>query len=122
MVTLNQLINKKRKQKYRTKKFGALNNNPQKKGTILKLVIRNPKKPNSASRKLALVRLTNSKRIYAYIPGMGHNLQEHSVSLVRAGRTKDLPGIRYKLIRGIYDFSGLDSRKNARSKYGTKKI
>jgi len=79
-------------------------------------------KPNSAVRKLALMRLTNQKRIYAYIVGMGHNLQEHSISLVRAGRVKDLPGIKYKLIRGPYDFSGLDSRKTARSKYGTKKI
>jgi len=122
MVTINQLIRKKRKQKYRTNKFGALKGNPQKKGTVLKLVTRNPKKPNSAVRKLALMRLTNQKRIYAYIVGMGHNLQEHSISLVRAGRVKDLPGIKYKLIRGPYDFTGLDSRKTARSKYGTKKI
>lgn len=122
MVTINQLVKKGRKQKYRSNKFSALKGNPQKKGTIIKLVTRNPKKPNSAIRKLALVRLTNSKRIYSYIPGIGHNLQEHSITLVRAGRVKDLPGIKYKLIRGVYDFSGLDKRKTARSKYGTKKI
>lgn len=122
MVTLIQLIKKGRKKKHRTNKFSALEKNPQKKGTILKLITRNPKKPNSATRKLARVRLSNRKRIYGYIPGMGHNLQEHSVVLARAGRVKDLPGIRYKLVRGVYDFSGLEGRKNARSKYGTKRI
>lgn len=100
----------------------ALDKCPQKKGVCLKIITRTPKKPNSALRKLALIRLSNKKRIYGYIPGEGHNLQEHSVVLVRGGRTKDLPGIKYKLIRGVYDFKGLKDRKQARSKYGTKRF
>jgi small subunit ribosomal protein S12 len=84
-------------------------------------VTRTPRKPNSAIRKLALVRLSNKRRIYAYIPGIGHNLQEHSVVLVQGGRRRDLPGLKYKIIRGVFDLKGLDVRKNARSKYGTKK-
>lgn len=125
MTTLAQLTKKKssRLKKYRSKKVPALQGNPQKKGTCVKLVIRNPKKPNSASRKLALVRLRNwKKRVYAYIPGIGHNLQEHSIVLIRGGRVKDLPGIKYKLVRGVYDFSGIVGRRNGRSKYGTSQL
>jgi small subunit ribosomal protein S12 len=121
MPTITQLIRKPRKKKFRSQHLAALQKNPQKRGSILKLVTRTPKKPNSAIRKLALVRLCNKKRIYAYIIGNKHNLQEHSVVLVRGGRVKDLPGIRYKMIRGVYDYAGLDTRKNGRSKYGTKK-
>ena len=121
MPTLNQLIKTNRKKKFRSQRVPALEKSPQKKGTILKLLIRTPKKPNSAQRKLALVRLSNRKRIYAYIIGHKHTLQEHSVVMVRGGRVKDLPGIRYKLVRGVYDFVGLDDRRNARSKYGTKR-
>lgn len=95
--------------------------NPQKKGVCLKVYTRTPKKPNSAIRKIAKVRLTNKINIIAYIPGEGHNLQEHSVVLVRGGRVKDLPGVRYHLIRGKYDFQGLLNRRKKRSKYGTKK-
>ena len=87
----------------------------------MRVLTRTPKKPNSALRKLALIRLCNKKRIYAYIPGEGHNLQEHSVILIRGGRVKDLPGIKYKIIRGVLDFEGLKIRKQARSKYGAKK-
>jgi small subunit ribosomal protein S12 len=123
MITLNQLVkNKKgRLKKYKLRKVPALQECPQKKGSCIRLVTRNPKKPNSATRKLAYVRLSTGKKIYAYIPGIGHNLQDHSVVLVRGGRVKDLPGIRYKLVRGVYDFAGLDNRKTARSRYGTKK-
>ena len=102
-------------------KSPALKKNPQKKGVCLKVYTRTPKKPNSAIRKVSRVRLTNGIDIIAYIPGEGHNLQEHSVVLVRGGRVKDLPGVRYHLIRGVYDLQGILSRKNSRSKYGTKK-
>jgi len=124
MSTLNQLIKRtKGKNKHRTKNNQALEGNPQKRGTIIRLVTRTPKKPNSAIRKLALIRLVNRKRIYAFIPGgLSHNLQEHSVVLIRGGRVKDLPGIRYRLIRGTQDFAGLEGRKNARSKFGTKRV
>lgn len=123
MSTINQLVKKKKTRlpKYKRGRVPALEKCPQKKASCIRLVTRNPKKPNSATRKLAYVRLSNGKKIYAYIPGIGHNLQDHSVVLVRGGRVKDLPGIRYKLVRGVYDFSGLEGRKNARSKYGTKK-
>lgn len=121
MITINQLITKKRIKKRRALKRPALEHNPQKKGVCVKILIRTPKKPNSAQRKLALLRLCNKKRIYAYIIGEGHNLQEHAVVLVRGGRVNDLPGIKYKMIRGVYDFEGLKSKKQARSKYGTKK-
>jgi len=122
MVTFQQLIKNPRTKKNRSQRRPALQKCPQKKGVCIKLVTRTPKKPNSAIRKLALLRLSNRKRIYGYIPGEGkHSLQEHSVVLVRGGRVKDLPGIKYKLIRGIYDFEGLKSRKKGRSKYGTKK-
>ena len=120
MPTINQLIRKGRDKKKRAQKVPALEKCPQKKGVCLRILTRTPKKPNSALRKLALIRLSNKKRIYGYIPGEGHNLQEHSIVLVRGGRTKDLPGIKYKLIRGVYDFEGLQDRRQSRSKYGTK--
>lgn len=122
MPTYQQLIRKPRKAKNRSKRVPALQRCPQKKGVCIKLVTRTPKKPNSAIRKLALLRLSNRKRIYGYIPGeKKHSLQEHSVVLIRGGRVKDLPGIKYKLIRGVYDFEGVKDRKNGRSKYGTKR-
>ena len=121
MPTINQLIRKSRKKKKRSLKVPALQSCPQKKGVCLKIFIRTPKKPNSAKRKLAKIRLTNKKIISGYIPGEGHNLQEHSVVLIRGGRVKDVPGLKYKIIRGVYDFEGLKQRKQARSKYGTKK-
>lgn len=102
-------------------KSPALKRNPQKKGVCVRVYTRTPKKPNSAIRKVARVRLTNGENIIAYIPGEGHTLQEHSVVLVRGGRVKDLPGVRYHIIRGVYDLQGIASRKNSRSKYGTKK-
>ena len=102
-------------------KSPALKMSPQKKGVCLKVYTRTPKKPNTAVRKVARVRLTNGVDVIAYIPGEGHNLQEHSVVLVRGGRVKDLPGVRYHLIRGVYDLQGIPSRKKSRSKYGTKK-
>ena len=120
MPTINQLIRKNRDKKKRAQKVPALEKCPQKRGVCLRILTRTPKKPNSALRKLALIRLSNKKRIYGYIPGEGHNLQEHSIVLVRGGRTKDLPGIKYKLIRGVYDFEGLQDRRQSRSKYGTK--
>ena len=99
----------------------ALENCPQKKGICTKLVLRTPKKPNSALRKIVKLRLSNQKMVYGYIPGEGHNLQVYSTVIIRGGRVKDLPGIKYRLIRGKLDFSGLESRKSSRSKYGTKK-
>jgi small subunit ribosomal protein S12 len=122
MPTINQLCRKKRSVKKRRNKAPALSMSPQKKGVCTKIFLRTPKKPNSALRKLATLRLTNGKRIAAYIPGEGHNLQEYSTVLVRGGRVKDLPGIKYHLVRGKLDFSGLKTRKTSRSKYGTKKI
>jgi len=121
MPKINQLILKKRLKKKRSKRVPALEQCPQKKGVCIRVLIRTPKKPNSAQRKLALIRLSNKKRVYAYIAGEGHSLQEHSIILMRGGRVKDLPGIKYKLIRGVYDFEGLKIRKQARSKYGAKK-
>lgn len=100
----------------------ALEKNPQKKGVCVKIFLQTPKKPNSALRKVARVRLTNRKRVVAYIPGEGHNLQEFSTVLMRGGRVKDLPGVKYHLIRGKYDFSGIKARKQGRSKYGTKDV
>ena len=121
MVTLNQLCKQSRKTNKKTNKTPALQRSPQKKGVCLKVFTRTPKKPNSAIRKLVRLRLTNGYKIMAYIPGEGHNLQEYSTVLVRGGRVKDLPGIKYHLIRGILDFSGLKSIKTSRSKYGTKR-
>jgi small subunit ribosomal protein S12 len=124
MSTFSQISiykSKARPSKKRSEKLIALDKCPQKQGVCIKLVRRTPKKPNSAQRKLAYVRLSNNRRIYAYLPGEGKSaLQEHSVVLVRAGRVKDLPGIKYKIIRGVYDFAGHPDRKKGRSKYGTK--
>ena len=122
MPTYNQLCRKKRLKKKKKNKTPALEGCPQKKGLCTKLVIRTPKKPNSALRKLAKLRLTNTKRIYAYIPGEGHNLQEYSTVLIRGGRVKDLPGVKYHLIRGKFDLAGIKDRKTSRSKYGTKNV
>lgn len=122
MPTINQLIKKSRKKKKPINKTPDLQQNPFKKGMCLKIYTRKPKKPNSALRKLARVRLSNKKLITAYIPGEGHNLQEYSVVLVRGGRVQDVPGVRYHLVRGLYDFERLLLRKKKRSKYGTKKL
>jgi len=125
MATVNQLSAHsrfKRLSKKRVLSVPALTKCPQKRGVCIKLVRRTPKKPNSAIRKLALLRLSNRRRVYAYLPGEGkHSLQEHSVVLIRGGRVKDLPGIKYTIIRGVFDFQGHPDRKNARSKYGTKR-
>ena len=122
MSTFNQLLKNKRLKKKKINKTPALDNCPQKKGICIKLIVKSPKKPNSALRKLVKVKLTNNKIVYAYIPGEGHNLLEYSAILIKGGRIKDLPGIKYRLIRGKFDFSGLKTRKTSRSKYGTKKI
>lgn len=122
MVTLNQIAIKKiRKKKIHINKTPVLKGNPQKKGICDKIIIRTPKKPNSALRKVAKVRFRKNIRVESYIPGEGHNLQQYSVVLIRGGRVPDLPGVKYHIIRGKYDFQGLKNRKNARSKYGTKK-
>ena len=121
MPTYNQLCKKnKRKKKKKLNRTPALEKCPQKKGICTKLVLRAPKKPNSALRKLVKLRLTNKKHIYAYIPGEGHSLQEYSTVLIRGGRVKDLPGVKYHLIRGKLDLLGSKNRKTSRSKYGTK--
>lgn len=120
MPTINQIIRKPRAPK-RVKKVSALEGNPQKKGIVLRVFIRKPKKPNSAQRKVAKVRLSNKREIDAYIMGEGHTLQEHNVVLVRGGRVPDLPGVNYKLVRGKYDLAGVVNRKTSRSKYGKKK-
>nr|YP_009329923.1 ribosomal protein S12 [Didymosphenia geminata]API83114.1 ribosomal protein S12 [Didymosphenia geminata] len=122
MPTYNQLCRKKRVNKTKLIKTPALEKCPQKKGICIKLVIRAPKKPNSALRKLAKLRLSNSKKVYAYIPGEGHNLQQYSTVLMRGGRVKDLPGVKYHLIRGKLDLLGIKNRKSSRSKYGTKNL
>ena len=122
MVTINKLINKNRIKKKRSLKRPALEKNPQKKGVCIRVLTITPKKPNSALRKLALIKLSNKKRVYGYIPGEGHNLQEHSVILLRGGRVKDLPGVRYKIIRGALDSTGVKDRKQSRSKYGARKV
>ena len=121
MPTINQLIRKKRKPKVKKSKSTALEGNPLKRGVCLYVKTMTPKKPNSALRKIAKVRLTNGKEVIAYIPGIGHNLQEHSIVLVRGGRVKDLPGVKYHIVRGALDASGVEGRKKSRSKYGTKK-
>ncbi len=134
MPTINQLVTKKRKKKVKKSKSPVLNvgyntlereqtktSSPQKRGVCTRVGTRTPKKPNSALRKFARVRLSNGKEIDAYIPGEGHNLQEHSVVLVRGGRVKDLIGVRYHVIRGTLDTQGVNNRQQSRSKYGTKK-
>jgi len=122
MPTLNQLIKFRRQPKIKQNKVPALKGCPQKRGTCLKVYVTTPKKPNSAFRKVAQVRLSNKKKVIAYIPGEGHKLQEHSVILMRGGRLQDVPGVKYHLIRGKFDLEALMERKNARSKYGTKKL
>jgi small subunit ribosomal protein S12 len=121
MPTINQLIRKGRKRIIKTTKSRALEACPQKRGVCTRVMTVTPKKPNSALRKVARVRLTNSFEVTAYIPGIGHNLQEHSVVLLRGGRVKDLPGVRYHIVRGAKDTLGVDDRRQGRSKYGTKK-
>jgi len=120
MPTLNQLLKTERTKKTAVKKVPALQKSPQKRGVCIRIFTKTPKKPNSAVRKIAKVRLSNGIIILAMIPGEGHNLQEHSVVLLRGGRTKDLPGLKYKLIRGVLDLQGVAGRQRARSKYGTK--
>jgi len=121
MPTINQLVRKKRKKKKFRNKVPALDFCPQKKGICIKVFTRTPKKPNSAIRKLVKVKLSTTTKINVYIPGEGHNLQDYSTVLVRGGRVKDLPGIKYKLVRGKFDLLGLKNRKTSRSLYGTKK-
>lgn len=134
MPTINQLIRKGRKKKTKTAQSPALNrgynsfkktftnqNSPQKRGVCTRVGTLTPRKPNSALRKYARVRLSNNMEVTAYIPGIGHNLQEHSVVLIRGGRVKDLPGVRYHIIRGALDTAGVEGRKQGRSKYGAKK-
>jgi len=121
MPTINQLIRKGRKPVTKKSKSPALTKCPQKRGVCTRVWTITPKKPNSALRKVARVRMTNAIEITAYIPGIGHNLQEHSIVLVRGGRVKDLPGVRYHLIRGTHDSLGVEGRKKARSKYGAKR-
>ena len=121
MPTINQLVRKSRKSMQEKSKAPALKNCPQKRGVCTRVYTSTPKKPNSALRKVARVRLTNSIEVTAYIPGIGHNLQEHSVVLIRGGRVKDLPGVRYHIIRGSLDTAGVAERGQARSQYGAKK-
>jgi len=121
MPTINQLIRKGRTDKRKINKVPALNACPQRRGVCTRVYTTTPKKPNSALRKVARVRLTNGFEVTAYIPGEGHKLQEHSVVLIRGGRVKDLPGVRYHILRGVLDTTGVDGRKQARSKYGTKR-
>ena len=121
MPTINQLVRKPRVKIEKKKKTPALQQNPARRGVCIRVYTTTPKKPNSALRKVARVRLTNGMEITAYIPGVGHNLQEHSIVLVRGGRVKDLPGVRYKIVRGTLDTSGVDGRRQSRSRYGAKK-
>ena len=120
MPTINQLIRKPREIQKARKTVPALQQSPQKRGVCTRVYTTTPKKPNSALRKVAKVRLTNGFEVIGYIPGEGHNLQEHSVVLIRGGRVKDLPGVRYHIIRGTLDANGVASRRNGRSKYGAK--
>lgn len=121
MPTINQLVRKPREKQPSRSKSPVLESSPFKRGVCLQVKTITPKKPNSALRKVARVRLSNKKEITAYIPGEGHNLQEHSIVLVRGGRVRDLPGVRYHIIRGVLDTLGVATRKQARSRYGTKK-
>jgi len=121
MPTINQIIKNGRKVKKANSKAPALKSCPQKRGVCLRVYTTTPKKPNSALRKVARVKLTNGQEVTAYIPGEGHNLQEHSVVLIRGGRVKDLPGVRYHIIRGTLDTQGLEKRRQRRSKYGAKR-
>ncbi|HXL03075.1 MAG TPA: 30S ribosomal protein S12 [Candidatus Atribacteria bacterium] len=121
MPTVNQLVRQGRKQSRKKSSAPALKNSPQKRGVCTRVWTITPKKPNSALRKVARVRLTNGMEVTAYIPGIGHNLQEHSIVLIRGGRVKDLPGVRYHVIRGTMDTAGVENRKQSRSKYGAKR-
>ena len=121
MPTISQLVRKGRKAQSKKNKAPALQQNPQKRGVCTRVYTTTPKKPNSALRKVARVRLTNGFEVTAYIGGEGHNLQEHSIVLIRGGRVKDLPGVRYHIIRGTLDASGVESRRQGRSKYGAKR-
>lgn len=121
MPTINQLIREGRKKLVYKSKARALDSNPQKRGVCTRVYTTTPKKPNSALRKVARVRLTNGIEVTAYIPGEGHNLQEHSIVMIRGGRVKDLPGVRYHIIRGTLDTAGVSERKQGRSKYGAKR-
>lgn len=121
MPTIQQLVRKGREKLDYKSKSAALDSCPQRRGVCVRVYTTTPKKPNSAMRKVARVRLTNTKEVNAYIPGEGHNLQEHSIVLIRGGRVKDLPGVRYHIVRGSLDTAGVKDRKQSRSKYGTKK-
>ncbi|RLB12847.1 MAG: 30S ribosomal protein S12 [Deltaproteobacteria bacterium] len=121
MPTINQLVRQGRERPKSKSKSPALQGCPQKRGVCVRVYTTTPKKPNSALRKVARVRLTNGIEVTSYIPGIGHNLQEHSVVLIRGGRVKDLPGVRYHVIRGALDAAGVEDRKKSRSKYGTKR-
>ena len=121
MPTISQLVRKGRSSQTKKSKSAALDKSPQKRGVCTRVYTTTPKKPNSAMRKVARVRLTNGKEVNAYIPGEGHNLQEHSVVMIRGGRVKDLPGVRYHIIRGNLDTQGVNDRKQRRSKYGAKR-
>jgi small subunit ribosomal protein S12 len=121
LPTINQLVRLGRKTLLYKSKAPALDGNPQKRGVCTRVYTTTPKKPNSALRKVARVRLTNSMEVTAYIPGEGHNLQEHSIVMIRGGRVKDLPGVRYHIIRGTLDTAGVNERKQGRSKYGAKR-
>jgi small subunit ribosomal protein S12 len=121
MPTINQLVRKGRQSVVRKSKSPAMRGNPQKRGVCTRVYTTTPKKPNSALRKVARVRLTNGFEVTAYIPGEGHNLQEHSIVLIRGGRVKDLPGVRYHIVRGTLDAAGVNDRRQRRSKYGAKR-
>ena len=121
MPTMNQLVRKGRRKMGRKSKSPVLDSCPFKRGVCIQVKTMTPKKPNSALRKIARVRLSNKKEITAYIPGEGHNLQEHSIVLVRGGRVKDLPGVRYHIVRGVLDSTGVEGRRRGRSKYGAKR-
>ncbi len=121
MPTINQLVRKKRKKQVKRTNTPALQRCPQRRGVCVRVYTTTPKKPNSALRKVARVRLTNGIEVTSYIPGIGHNLQEHSVVLVRGGRVKDLPGVRYHIVRGTLDTLGVNDRRQGRSKYGAKR-
>jgi small subunit ribosomal protein S12 len=121
MPTIQQLVRKGRTKVTYKSKSGALDRSPQRRGVCIRVYTTTPKKPNSALRKVAKVRMTNGQEVIAYIPGEGHNLQEHSIVLVRGGRVKDLPGVRYHIVRGTLDTAGVENRKQSRSKYGAKR-
>ncbi|MCK4571599.1 30S ribosomal protein S12 [candidate division WOR-3 bacterium] len=121
MPTINQLVRKGRKKVKKKTKSPALEGCPQKRGVCVRVYTTTPKKPNSALRKVTRVRLSNGIVVTAYIPGEGHTLQEHSIVLVRGGKVKDLPGVRYHIVRGVYDSTGVEGRRKSRSQYGTKK-